>query len=347
LTARLTLRLTWRDLRVLELLDEGYCPTRIAREFGVTRQAIHKRVKKLVNLGLIKRKTPKSYPTFYELTEEGERVLAMRQLNLSGGEHDARFQAVVRPHNLRVGFSIVSRFTPKDVDLSRLARFGVRVVETRNWRKLILNVGGVTVEVTPSKIIVDFGGVGRRVSPDSVSMFNLAMEVGVVARDIAKLVADELGIDIGPPMLVGKPHFGVYDPVAEKVAEKMVVSDDVAQIDASNGDGEIDFFHLRGAKAHLLMHRRVEKILSLLNALRSEIQELRQNVEEKRDQHPDGRKLERLTDAVSSLVDSVDALVNSVNELLRLFAGFLQHLSSLQFRQFRRADVGGCEPWVN
>ena len=185
-------------------------------------------------------------------------------------------------------------------------------------------------------------------------MFNLAMEVGAAAWEVAKLVADELGVDIGPPRLVGKPHFGVYDPVAAKVAGKAVVSNDIAQIDASNGDGEIDFFRFRYAKALLLMPWRVKKILSLLNALRSDIQELRQNVEEKRDQHPDGRKLERLTDAVSSLIDSVNALVNSVTVLsrlqedqVRLFAGFLQHLSSLQFRQFRRADVGGCEPWVN
>jgi len=62
---------------------------------------------------------------------------------------------------------------------------------------------------------------------------------------------------LGAPKLLRKPHYGVYDPVANWFSKFMELSDDVGKIDSSGGVGEIEFYNAELAKEYLVMPLRM------------------------------------------------------------------------------------------
>jgi len=89
----------------------------------------------------------------------------------------------------------------------------------------------------------------------------------LLAKDAADRVAAHLrlkyGIRLGEGSLARKVHLGVYDPVAALASRYWQISDDVANVDESEGLGEIDWLSVEAAKDYLLMPQNVKRLIQI------------------------------------------------------------------------------------
>jgi len=133
---------------VLKEFSSGvYTPKKIAIKYGRSRQSVYYYVKKLHELGYIRKKFRSSNGTVYELTPEGKKLLleldehhnASKVKKFSGG-----MRLRVRLHGLRFVFPVLERGV-----------FGFdRSWVLRNWEKRYADFGSVSVEEVPGKIIL-------------------------------------------------------------------------------------------------------------------------------------------------------------------------------------------------
>jgi len=238
---------------ILRLVEAGYYPSKIARVLGTYKQLINYYLKKLEKAGYI-RKEVRDRITVYSLTEKGKKFLAGVE-----GLPGRRF----RLHNFRVLYPVL-------VDARVPVDWG-KVVRLRNWRQYVGTFLNVTVRRNE----------GRRPSieilaeplegDDPYQLLYMALRE---CDKVAEYLEQKFGMKLGRGRIVGRPHWAVYDPIAKKFSDYMVLSDDVGQIDKSPpSPGEIDFFSPEAAKNYLIaittMPSRVKSIEEEVKAFRS------------------------------------------------------------------------------
>ena len=254
-----------RIIPILKHIEAGEYPAKIARVLGLSKQHVHYYLKKMQRAGLIKRTNPR-WPAFYKVTRKGKKVLTRSEGLVPG--------FVFRLHNFVVKYPVLAG-PSVGVDWRR--------VEKMNWTALIGLENGVRVEKTSRNFLV-YCDVLRGRDPHDLLM---------LAKDQADRVAASLclkyGFRLGDGRLARKPHWGIYDPVAEVISKHAIISDDIANIDRSETYGEIDWFSPETAKDYLLMPGNVRSILAVLNEFaqgmrdhRAMITEIRELVEELR-----------------------------------------------------------------
>ncbi len=133
---------------VLKEISTGVStPKKIAIKYGRSKQGVYYYVKKLLELGYIRKKFRSSNGTVYELTPEGRKLLieldehhnASKVKKFSGG-----MRLRVRLHGLRFVFPVLERGV-----------FGFdRSWVLRNWEKRYADFGSVSVEEVPGKLIL-------------------------------------------------------------------------------------------------------------------------------------------------------------------------------------------------
>jgi len=116
-------KLSMEDIEILKLVDKGLYVSSIARELGVSKAKISKKLKKFVKWGLVRKIN--SNPAFFELTDLG-------RYHLSNYVSDVTARPLaVTVHNFRVVLPVVS------IDVSRLPVgrvSGLRGGEQVSWR---------------------------------------------------------------------------------------------------------------------------------------------------------------------------------------------------------------------
>ena len=145
-----------------------------------------------------------------------------------------------------------------------------------NWTALIGLESGVKVEKTSRSILV-YCDVLRGRDPYELSM--LAKEQ---ADRVATSLCLKYGLRLGDGKLGRKPHWGIYDPVAEVISKHAIVSDDIANIDRSETYGEIDWFSPEAAKDYLLMPRNVRRLAELQEKQIATMEEFAQGMRDHR-----------------------------------------------------------------
>jgi len=238
---------------ILRLIEAGYYPSKIARVLGLYRQLVHYYIKQLVKAGLIQREV-RDRIAIYSLTEKGKKILA-------GIERLPGFR--VRLHNVRVVYPVVED--------ARVPVDWGRVVRLRNWRQFVGTFLNVTVRRNegrqPSIEVLAEPLEGD----DPYQLLYMALRE---CDRVAEHLEQRFGMKLGRGRLAGRPHWAIYDPVAKKFSDYMVLSDDVGQIDKSPpSPGEIDFFSPEAAKQYLVsittMPSRVKNIEEEVKAFRS------------------------------------------------------------------------------
>jgi hypothetical protein len=137
-----------------------------------------------------------------------------------------------------------------------------------NWTALLGLESGVTVEKTPSSVIVHVETLYGR-SP--AQLLDLAR--GLADRT-ARALMQKYDCRLTEGMLCRRPHIAVDDPVAEFLSRYFEVSAGERKIDRSEGLGEIDHFTLDGAVDYLLMPERVKALETKVDAMAADLSDL-------------------------------------------------------------------------
>jgi len=219
--------------RALLLLDAGNCPSRVARILGVSPQLLHYHIKKWVKMGWLKLEVKTPNITLYRLCGSVKNFLTGGEVSPYKG---------VRLHAYSLKFPIVEG--PKvSVDWNR--------VKLCNWTRLVGCECGLTVEKTTRHVIIHADEV---FSDDPNEATLLAI---LECLRLARILEEKFQMKLGAPKLLRKPHYGVYDPVANWFSRFMELSDDIGKIDRSKGLGEIEFYNAELAKEYLVMPLRM------------------------------------------------------------------------------------------
>jgi hypothetical protein len=198
------------------------------------------------------RRDKRSNAVFYLLTPKGQNFLTGSEGLLFGS-------GVFRLHAAKYRFGVVADGV-WPVDWRRVAKM--------NWTALLGLEGGVTVEKTPSSVIVHVETLYGR-SP--VELLDQARQL---ADRTARALMLKYGCKLAEGKLCRKPHIGIDDPVAEFLSRYFEVSAGDRKMDRSEGIGEIDNFSLESAVDYLLMPEKVKAIEGKLDALVDQLTEI-------------------------------------------------------------------------
>jgi DNA-binding transcriptional ArsR family regulator len=256
-----------RILPILRYLEAGNYPAKIARMLGFSKPHVFYYVKKLEQAGLIRRKR-RSNIVIYEVTRHG--------INFLTGSEGVLFgSGVWRLHAAKYRFGlVVDGVWP--VDWRRVAKM--------NWTALLGLEGGVTVERTPSSVIVHVETLYGR---DPVELLDLAR--GLADRT-AEALMQKYGCKLAEGKLCRRPHIAIDDPVAEFISRYFELSTSECKIDRSEGLGEIDHFSIENAVEYLMMPERVKKLAGQLESVNYDLEQISGNIQ-------------KITDILSKLVN--------------------------------------------
>jgi hypothetical protein len=262
---KLKVKVNFKTLRgkilpILRLLDAGNYPAKIARSLGFSRPHVFYYVHKLERAQMVIRRR-RSNIVVYEVTAHGKNFL-------TGSEGMLFSSGVWRLHAAKYRYGLVADGV-WPVDWRRVAKM--------NWTALLGLEGGVTVEKTPSSVIVH---VETLYGKNPVELLDLAR---ACADRTAKALVQKYGCRLAEGKLCRRPHIAVDDPVAEFISRYFELSSEDAKIDKSEGIGEIDHFTIESAVDYLRLpglakkiDGRVDVIGSDVEAIRAELRELKQ-----------------------------------------------------------------------
>jgi len=145
-----------------------------------------------------------------------------------------------------------------------------RRVCKQNWTALLGLEGAVTVEKTPSSVIVHVETLFGR---NPVELLDLAR---ACADRTARALMQKYGCRLTEGKLCRRPHIAIDDPVADFISRYFELSASERKIDRSEGLGEIDHFTIENAVEYLLMPERVKKLEGQVDAVASNMEELSQ-----------------------------------------------------------------------
>jgi len=267
--------------KILELLDAGNYPSKIARILNLSPRRVHYWIKKAEKQGLIKL-DKKDVITLYRLTPYGKEILYKK---LTWGDR------LPRLHSFSMKYPIIEE--PKvSVDWKK--------VEMANWTRYVGTELGVRVEKTTRHIIVHAEEIRGE---DPYEIYYLARrECDRVARYLEEKFQMKLGIG----ERLRKPHFGIYDPIAEKVGEHIEFSDDVGKLDMSEGYGELDLYDPRFVKNYLITFTSLPSMVKRQERELSEIKEILQVFAEGMREHMKLiRQLQETTKALRDIIEEI------------------------------------------
>jgi hypothetical protein len=229
--------------RIIKMLEAGYYPAYIADTLGKSRGHIQYYLNHLENACYIEVK-PHLYVTksrgvikLYQVTQAGSNFLA----DIERGAVGRR----LRLHNVYWKFPLVD--DPRiPIDWRR--------VEMTNWTQFVGTELGFRVRKNPHSVEI-LSGVA-----DGSNPFELLLKSFMEANRVARHLEDKFRMRLGIPSLSRKPHFGIYDPVADVYSKFFQLDTSLAKIDRSEGLGEIDWLSPYASEDYLKMPKRISRI---------------------------------------------------------------------------------------
>jgi len=241
----------------LRLLEAGNYPAKIARALGWSKPHVFYYVHKLEQAQMVLRRRRSSI-VVYEVTGHGKNFL-------TGSEGVLFGSGVWRLHAAKYRFPLVSDGA-WPVDWRRVAKM--------NWTALLGLEGGVTVERTPSSLIVH---VETLYGKDPVMLLDLAR--GCADRT-ARALMQKYGCRLGEGKLCRRPHIAVDDPVAEFISRYFELSAENCKVDASEGLGEIDHFTIESAVEYLRLPETTRKISGQVEVIGADVDLIKRDLGE-------------------------------------------------------------------
>jgi len=290
------------DILYQLIQDPTLYPAKIARLLGKSKQHIHYYIKRLMKMAYLRRFV-KDGAVFYEVTQAGKDFVT-RSESLPRG-------FVFRLHGYALVYPILRE--------PEIAIDWPKVVRMAHWNKLIGSELGLTVEKTPSSVVV-YADVLE--GNDSYQLLHLANSE---CERLAAYLESKFKMVLGRPKLKDRPHWGVWDPIAQKFSEYMRLTDDIADIDRSPPYrmGEIDWRDPEAAKRYLLTFTRlpvmIEEQRKDLSDVKDALGKYVAQADQRFDQLEKGQltvvqSQKKTTDTLILITASLDKLVDSISK---------------------------------
>ena len=233
-----------RLLPILKCLEAGNYPAKTSRMLGLSKPQVAYYVKKLEQAGLIRRER-RTNIVIFSVTRKGSNFLTGSESCLFGS-------GVWRLHAAKYRFGLVAD-----------GRWPVdwRRVEKMNWTALLGLEGGVTVEKTPSSVIVH---VETLYGKNPVELLDQAR---ALADRTARALMLKYGCKLAEGKLCRRPHIAIDDPVAEFLSRYFEISAEDRKMDRSEGLGEFEAFTPQVAIDYMMMPEKVKALEGKLEAL--------------------------------------------------------------------------------
>lgn len=219
--------LSHRTLRVLRLLHQGLTQAQVARKLKITRQAVHKHVKKLLKLGFVKKLSSLHGPgKARDIVYQVRRAVAA-YLNM--GKHTCQPQnrgdvsAPQRPlfslHRLQLAFHIVNQSGP----FTRSESF-VRAYHPRGWTGYVYLLGGVRIRALPHKVIaelVDELEFDEELTAEEAVVRAIEQLKAAVDRWLDEQAAHGVEVELSHPYLLNPPEFAFRSRIVKRCLEQL------------------------------------------------------------------------------------------------------------------------------
>jgi predicted transcriptional regulator len=258
---KLKVKLNFKSIRshvvpILKYLEVGEYKANIACMLNMSKPHVDYYVEKLERVGFVRREK-RSNIVCYEVTLEGKNFLTGTEQVLLGSR-------VWRLHAAKYRYSLVSDGVwPADW----------RKVAMTNWTALLGLEGGVTVEHTPSSVIIH---VETLYGADPVLLLDAAR---TSADRTAKALMQKYSCRLSEGKLCRKPHIAIDDPVAEFMSRYFEISTNNSKMDRSEGVGEIDHFAIENAVNYLLLPEHVKKLEDKFELMNCKFEKMSTNLE--------------------------------------------------------------------
>jgi len=140
--SQMTMIIDQTDQNILDLISRGLIQAQIAARLKKSRQAISKRIKRLVKLGILI--DLDTYPRFYKINPNFLKI-------------DKKKKLCVECHDVRVKLNVKSNFRQFEKFRSKIQKS----VDLKHWTKKYLNINNVNFEITTKAIIFHLTGIGE------------------------------------------------------------------------------------------------------------------------------------------------------------------------------------------
>jgi hypothetical protein len=242
---------------ILRGLTSGSHQAKVAKDLNVSKSLVNYWTTKLEAIGFLRRKQSRTTSMegpqrtkqrgtiiLYEITIEGSKLLDW----YDAGSVWPKF----RLHNVVFGYPVIVH--PQiAVDWKR--------VEMRNWVQYTTKISGIRVRLNSGKSL--------EVTPLPVFGYcpwEILVESSRSADGLARHLEERFQMQLGLSFISRRPHFGVYDPVANEYTKHFELSTEAGRMDRSEDFGEIDYYSPEAAAEYIRMPKRVKRIEALLSA---------------------------------------------------------------------------------
>ncbi len=235
---------------ILFLLKEGNYPRKIAKKLAIPQGTLYRWMKKLEQAGMIK-KEKRTSCNIYKINQS---LHNLSHFTSGSSNTPYQYKNLLRLHNIAFKYPILRNCAipfNKEVKLKSTSLY--------YWK-----LKGNTICKTNKNLIIH----------PKVLMGRNAHQLEQDARSEAEKLANFITthypeLKLGAPTISRKPHHGIKDPVAQKIAPQMQISTDIAKIDASPPEdiGEIDWLNPTSADNYLKMPDRIADLEGKIDAL--------------------------------------------------------------------------------
>jgi len=256
-SSTVSLTLSHRGRKVLELLGAGNAPSRVARSVGISKATMTYWLRKFKRLGLIQLQSKDVLHT-YSLTPLGLTFLTRCEVGDGVG-------LVVELEDYRVKFEVLE-WEKYHIEWRKLG-------SPRNWQRFSVNLGGVFVEKTSKSVIVHTGRL------KGWNPYELCAYAGQICERVRTVLETRFGMVLKEGVPIQKvPRFHVNDPVAKEIIKKLnVEADGVGAIDASPPSKEphLEFNGPVLASEYLTMPLKLTDLVEKVDRIQAELQDIK------------------------------------------------------------------------
>jgi len=250
------------DIRILRLINNGFCQTNIAKILRCSQPAIHKRIKKLLKFGfivevkddfIIDRRVKK-----YKLTIPNIAEITSQKVNHESRGIDSRVEwGYFRLHGFQRRYSLLTGLQNQllvNIDALRKVRGFKYVGKRPNWRFVVIERDGFKWEIRPRSI-------GVSISEDCEFYWipfknynwkrslkdKLRREIDEKTEKLIEEIEQKTGVKLEykPDGWSHEPELAFLDGdgVIRKIAEEYgkIYIEGLGRIDASTGEPELEF----------------------------------------------------------------------------------------------------------
>lgn len=232
------------------MLDDGYYLSQIAKLTGESKSHIFYYIKSLEDAGYIKQNERIELVKPGEYTKKSRGVIKLYHLTQAGSNFLERMESndvvrCLRLHNIYWKYLIIEQ---PEIDINW------KRVEMNNWEQLVGSELGLSVRKNPKSIEVITKAI------DGHNPYELLFRSRDEADRLANHLEAKFRMLLGRPTLSRRPHFAIWDPVANVVVKNFQFSTDIAKIDESKGFGEIDWLDPYSVDKYLRMPDKIDRI---------------------------------------------------------------------------------------